>query len=113
MERGLARGILLCRPPSALGRRQWAQRFERVARRCGQMAGVAVICDARGELLIDLVDKRCSAAGRWAARRGNRLTAHVLRLEPDSDDLERLAAGLDRRQHGCPLWLGLAELMAV
>ncbi len=77
------------------------------------MGRVIVIRNAVGELVVDLVDEGCGAAWRRAACRGNRLPSHVLRLEPDRDDLERLAAGLNRRQHRRPLWLGLAELMAV
>src|ERR1700726_1668790 len=77
------------------------------------MARVVVIRDAVGQLAVDLVDEGCGAARRRAAWRGNRLPSHVLRLESDRDDLERLAARLDRRQYGSPLWFGLAELMAV
>src|ERR1700686_2861647 len=77
------------------------------------MTGVVVIGDAVAELAVDLVDERCGAAWGRAAWRGNRLPSHVLRLEPDRDDLERFGARLNRGQHRRPLWLGLAELMAV
>ena len=90
---GGAGTVLICGCAAALGGAQLADRLQRVARCRRQRPRVCVVCDAMGQLAVDLVLERGH----------RRLIADELGLQAHRDDGVRCGGVARLRQHGGPL----------